>query len=321
MPLLDVDLIQDCDELRRAYVLLGMILQSYCKKTKCTTVHRQLAVPWTKICKERLDLPLVIVAAGTDLWNVGKIDSKRPLRLEDNMRLITSMTGTISESFFHLTATSMHVAFAKLLPSLVELPYAMRKENEYETAKILNKTKTFFDEIRTLFKRGKKRIDKSEFYDTYRPLLGGYEKGLILEGTNEMLIGNGPSGGQSSMFVMLDAVLGIVHQGHSRSFQDDAYKAMPSPHRRFVRDFVNTVHHETGNMTDFMQRKIRGSACNDAYRTCLESYESFRKYHLGIATRYLSSTTKGTGNSTFRSLLKEFKMNTEKCRRNIYGSK
>ena len=30
MPLLDVDLIQDCDELRRAYVLLGMILQIYC---------------------------------------------------------------------------------------------------------------------------------------------------------------------------------------------------------------------------------------------------------------------------------------------------
>ena len=46
MPLLDVDLIQDCDELRRAYVLLGMILQSYCKKSKCTTVPRQLAVPY-----------------------------------------------------------------------------------------------------------------------------------------------------------------------------------------------------------------------------------------------------------------------------------
>ena len=141
---------------------------------------------WTKICKERLDLGFVIVAAGTDLWNVGKIDTKRPLRL-DNMRLITSMTGTISESFFHLTATSMHVAFAKLLPSLVELPYAMRNENEYETAKILNKTKTFFDEIRTLFKRGKKRIDKSEFYDN-RPLLGGAIEGFDIEGTNDVLI-------------------------------------------------------------------------------------------------------------------------------------
>ena len=85
------------------------------------------------------------------------------------------------------------------------------------------------------------------------------------------------------MFVMLDAVLGIVHQGHSRSFQDDAYKAMLTT-RRFVR-FRKRVHHETGNVTDFMQRKIRGSAY-DAYRTCLESYESFRKYHLGIATRF-----------------------------------
>ena len=83
----------------------------------------------------------------------------------------------------------------------------MRNENEYETATILNRTRAFFDEIRTLFKRGKKRIDKIEFYDTYRPLLGGYEKGLTLEGTNYVLIGNGPSGGQSSMFVMLDAAL------------------------------------------------------------------------------------------------------------------
>ena len=69
MPLLDIDLIQDDDELRRAYVLLGMMLQSYCKnvgglaegteqnKTKQMnsattieqTVPRQLAIPYVAL--------------------------------------------------------------------------------------------------------------------------------------------------------------------------------------------------------------------------------------------------------------------------------
>ena len=84
----------------------------------------------TKICKERLDLPL-------SSWQLELTLERREnrfetsLRLEDNMRLITSMTGTISESFSSYP-TSMHVAL-QLLPSLVELPYAMRNENEYET--------------------------------------------------------------------------------------------------------------------------------------------------------------------------------------------
>ena len=33
--------------------------------------------------------------------------------------------------------------------------------------------------------------------------------------------------------------------------------------------------------------------------------EALRRFHLGVATRYLSSTTTGTGSSTFRTLLKE----------------
>jgi len=319
MPLLDIDLLQDDDEIRRAYVILGMMIQSYCKTTAATSVPHSLAIPWSRICRELLDLPLVIVAAGTDLWNHTKIDSKRPLELRENMRIITSMTGTTSESFFHLTATAMHVAFGSIMEDLIELPNYLRNENEYEVAMILRNCETFFKHIRILFKRGKQRIDRTEFYDLYRPLLGGYETGVDMQGTTHKMKGNGPSGGQSSMFVMLDCALGIVHKGQSLSFQMEAYKAMPAPHRRFVIDFVSTIREDTGTVRDFILRKPRGSDCDNAYRRCLEAYEAFRSYHLGMATRYLSSTTKGTGNSTFRSLLKEFKMDVDKCRRDVFG--
>ena len=46
--------IQDDDELRRAYVLLGMMLQSYCKTSNVgdlaeRTVPRQLAIPYVAL--------------------------------------------------------------------------------------------------------------------------------------------------------------------------------------------------------------------------------------------------------------------------------
>ena len=46
------------------------------------------------------------------------------------------------------------------------------------------------------------------------------------------------------------------------------------------------------------------------YDECVLNLRAFRSYHLGAATKYLVRTTKGTGTSTFRDLLREMIVNT-----------
>ena len=47
------------------------------------------------------------------------------------------------------------------------------------------------------------------------------------------------------------------------------------------------------------------AALDCAFTRCVTALGSLRRFHLGVATRYLSSTATGTGSSTFRTLLKE----------------
>jgi len=49
------------------------------------------------------------------------------------------------------------------------------------------------------------------------------------------------------------------------------------------------------------------------YDECVQNLRAFRSYHLGAATKYLVRTTKGTGTSTFRDLLKEMIVNTNEA--------
>ena len=42
-----------------------------------------------------------------------------------------------------------------------------------------------------------------------------------------------------------------------------------------------------------------------ARRECTDALAAFRSFHLGMATKYLRRTDKGTGASDFRSMLKE----------------
>ena len=51
-----------------------------------------------------------------------------------------------------------------------------------------------------------------------------------------------------------------------------------------------------------------------AFNNCISEISMLRKLHLGIATRYLSVTKKGTGTSTFRILLKECIKDTDETK-------
>jgi len=149
-----------------------------------------------------------------------------------------------------------------------------------------------------------------EFYDVYRPLLGAFwPDGIWLDGVGdggrELVKWKGPSAGQSTMFVVFDLFLGIVHgqETASRHFQEEMLQYMPPKHVNFVQDFRANFAEDA--LTPRSYALQCGGAMQDAYQACITQLQELRKYHLGVATKYLVRTKYGTGTSTFRTLLKE----------------
>jgi hypothetical protein len=72
-------------------------------------------------------------------------------------------------------------------------------------------------------------------------LSGFYPLGIHFEGTqdierpkNWISCPKGPSAGQSTMFVLLDNILGIDHSIVAKEFQDEMLCYMPRQHREMV---------------------------------------------------------------------------------------
>lgn len=318
-------------EARRLYVVLAFLIQSYAKAhtaswDDCTRpsqkkitakdgIHKTLAVPWSYVCR-RLGLPLVISAAATDLWNYRRIDSERDVTLS-NISLISSMTGTEAESYFHLTPTAIHARFSAYFPILLSLPSAIEGGQDAVVLECLSATREMLLDVRTIFRDGTKKIDKDVFYHLYRPLLQGYDGSTCLCGVMALstdgndtpgyvrLKGDGPSGGQSTMFLMLDVALGIEHGANTSAFQEKAKAHMPRSHREVLDNFVSRMK-ACGSLRDYIETSKNTEALCRAYRTSVDAYASFRSLHLGVATATLKATATGTGGSTFRKLLVSF---------------
>ena len=84
----------------------------------------------------------------------------------------------------------------------------------------------------------------AEFYDFYRFLLGGWPKaGLVLPASPAHNLPphtvkgfEGPSAGQTAVFILIDLVLGVKHGPKLSGFQKEQRGYMPSSHTRLLAD-------------------------------------------------------------------------------------
>lgn len=335
LPLLDAERLKSGGEFRRAYVVLAMLVQSYTKNrtvpwellndnvskeerskaiymaNKASPQRQlpsQLALPFSVVCS-KIGVPCVITAAALDLWNIEIVDRSKPPAM-DNLELISSMTGTPTERYFHAVPAAMHALFgSRVLRKLLRGPGAIRRRDLDELEDLCSEIRDVLVQFRSIISEGTRKMNKQTFYSVYRPLLAGFASGCPLElsGVGTSVVASGPSAGQSSMIAMLDAFLGIVHPAVAGSFQREMLKYQPRPHRTLVLDFEDELR-DCGSILDL----LRGCSSLDPdlsrlrvlHRACIDAYVSFRTRHLGIATKFLSATTKGTGESTFRNMLK-----------------
>ena len=94
----------------------------------------------------------------------------------------------------------------------------------------------------SVFSRVAEYVDPAIFYHVQRPLLSGfYPDEIMFEGTEDIerppgwiTSPKGPSAGQSTMFVLLDMLLGINHLAIASEFQTEMLLYMPRQHREMV---------------------------------------------------------------------------------------
>mmetsp|Transcript_50719 Transcript_50719/g.99363 ORF Transcript_50719/g.99363 Transcript_50719/m.99363 type:complete len:470 (+) Transcript_50719:29-1438(+) len=335
---------------RRAYVLLGQVVHAYVfgQEPTLRCIPPQLARPWVQVC-QTLGLPFILTAPGLDLWNCELIERDKGCTL-GNLRLLSSVTGTKSECGFHALPHAMHARANKnnLLFRVFCAPMVLKKKATQASLlsmlNLLKDLKATLDDFYQLFKEVGKHVNVSEFYDIYRPLLGSFApEGVILEGAADLFQGapktefwetqngdvrvkpDGPSAGQSTMFVVFDKFLSIVHPPGSKAqlFQANVLKYMPTEHRAFAADFAVAMDScpNNGSIISFAQlsqdnSKLKTLAASiiTAHGDCVDAYAKLRKFHLGVACSYLKTTTTGTGGTHFRNLLADTLENTQKAK-------
>jgi hypothetical protein len=103
-------------------------------------------------------------------------------------------------------------------------------------------------QFRNIFERVRDLVSKEDFYNIYRPLLGGfYPEGLTLQGVEvngqqpAVLAAKGPSAGQSTMIILFDLMLGVSHHGSAKDFQEEMLTYMVTPHAQMVKDFRTRI--------------------------------------------------------------------------------
>lgn len=337
------------DQLRRAYLVLGMMVHSYVHGAsvpwetppvhpRCSAglpaVPRQLAVPWHQVCTQ-LGLPCVFTAAALETWNWKITGDKtvqqlasHPVELLDRLTCISTMTDLRSEIQFHMMPCAMHVLTAPSLPSLCRLPEMLRHaaapEAVEQISELLEELTELFVSFRKLFKHVFDRVDVQEFYDMYRPLLAGFwPDGVLLEGVGggegTVVKAKGPSGGQLPFAMLIDRGLGVDHgRSSSGEFQLDMLQYMPRNHRELAKEFIRQLdsgaYRSVKQLIDQECEMENVAALKPVYNECVQQLVKFRGFHLTVATKYLGGKTeKGTGTSTFRDLLQETIDNTVKA--------
>lgn len=161
-------------------------------------------------------------------------------------------------------------------------------------------------------------VDVDEFYDVYRPLLGGWaEGGLKLRGATTasdcVVRWKGPSAGQTALLLLLDMVLGVEHRAQVSSFQREMREHyLPAPHAQLLQDMAARLA-QSGSTRHAAALPDAPDRVRQAHSEALDALAAMRAYHLGIASRYLRRTGTGTGGSDFRPMLGEAVQSTREA--------
>ncbi|KFH62256.1 hypothetical protein MVEG_11467 [Podila verticillata NRRL 6337] len=208
LPLLDVSRLETRRECQRAYSLLSIAAHSYVWGQGldiAQSIPEPLAVPLQTI-SDILDIPPVLTYAGCNKFNM-------------NVTAIHCMTGTSDQDWLVIVSIAVEVEGGATLQPLLETMHGVRRNDPEAILIKLKETLLHLEKVGKLLTRIFERCDPAVFYWKIRKFLSGSENaaslglpnGLEFNGVNnnEHKYHMGATGGQSSLFLALDVILGI----------------------------------------------------------------------------------------------------------------
>jgi indoleamine 2,3-dioxygenase len=170
-----------------------------------------------------LGLPPVPTYAATVLWNYRRIGHGNEPLQKSNIQTLLSFTGSPEEAGFFGTVLSIEECGAPLIPTMLLAIEAVRKQDTDQLIACLQRVTLTLADMTSILPRMYRDCSQSFFYHKLRPFLDGTKslasvglpEGVFFEEYNGGRYRKycGPSNAQSSLFVFVDIVLGVEHDG------------------------------------------------------------------------------------------------------------
>ncbi|KKY25489.1 putative indoleaminedioxygenase pyrroledioxygenase [Phaeomoniella chlamydospora] len=307
LPILNTSRLKSEREWQRAYVILSFVTHAYIwgADRPSEILPPQITVPYLQVARH-LDLPPTATYAALNLWNFAPASSLSELSVPENLRSLTTFTGTSDEAWFYLISVAMESKGAEAIPLALRCAEAISQESPERLPKILQGIAQCIDEIGTLLERMYERCDPNVFYHQIRPFLAG-SKGMAVaglpqgvfydegEGKGRYHTYSGGSNAQSSLIQFLDLVLGTEHHSTGApSSKPSPSKAtgnpyiaemrnyMPLPHRNFLSQIPQLL-----DLRTYATAATTPTIVREAYDRAVTSLTTFRNKHLTLVTRYI----------------------------------
>ncbi|XP_060065385.1 myoglobin-like [Ylistrum balloti] len=262
-------------------------------------------------------------------WKMKNVD--KPFEF-GNVNAMYWTPGGDGAEWFIVTHVIIEQRFAPALDAIVE---AMKhsspgSEDNAKLVEALRNIPKVMSEMMYTFTKINDGVQPEHFYDELRIFYSGWGNGrnplpdgLIYKGVygDKPKTMKGGSAAQSTTLQLLDAALGIKHEGDQKNFLDEVRDYMMKEHR----DFCDVVE-ENSNIRKYVDQ-CENDDVQLAYNKCIDAIRNFRNLHMKKVDQYIKRPSQrndrrqaveglkdtGTGSTPYLEFLKRVNEDTKNC--------
>ncbi|KAI0052325.1 Indoleamine 2,3-dioxygenase [Auriscalpium vulgare] len=308
--------------LRRAHHVLSWTMHFYVHSLPPDAPIRipaPITVPLLQV-SHHLQLPPVVTYSDDVLYNWALLRPQPPTEPApalDNLRTLSSFTGTRDEAEFYLTSARIElrgVAALEVMRATLDELFVGDAIARARITRYMHALAGVIDELAALLVRVREGCEPETFYRDIRPWFNGVDSDAgargkwVFEGLDENpeisapTELSGPSAGQSSIVHALDIFLGVDHYSHASaltghgpaaaapssapkvSFLDRMQVYMPRHHRNFLRH-LSTRPRSLRSLIE--EQHVDDPELIVSYNAAVAALKRFRDAHMRIVALYI----------------------------------
>ncbi|XP_033743721.1 indoleamine 2,3-dioxygenase 1-like isoform X2 [Pecten maximus] len=292
---------------------------------------RCLAVPLTRV-SDALGMKPILSYPSMILANWQLQDANEPFDFRNLNAMYQTPGGNGAEAFI-LIHVIIEQRFAPAIEAIVDaMKYSSEGcEDNVRLARALNVIPVVMVKMMKAFKEIKEGVNPEQFYDELRIFYTGWgggkeplPRGLVYEGVDgdKRKSMKGGSAAQSTTLQILDAALGIRHEGAQKDFLDEVRDYMLREHREYC-----AYVWEHSNIRSYVER-CSSKDVRNAYDRCIAAVRGFRGLHKDKVNDYIRKPSErkdrnkhvegikhtGTGSTPYLTFLNKVNEDTDKCK-------